>query len=116
MIDYIRDASTTKARERLDLAVLLDDVIEDAVIVGGDVRTVAIESAPVDVDALGMRRVLDNLLANAIKYGGRARLRPRGQRTGPGGLPLDRPGARRRGEAVPLGRRLHPADQPSAGF
>jgi len=41
---------------------------------GGDAQTIAVERAPVDVDALGMRRVLDNLLANAVKYGGRARV------------------------------------------
>lgn len=74
VITFIRDASTPNARERLDLATLVDDVVEDAVMVGGDVRTVSVEPAPVDVDALGMRRVLDNLLANAVKYGGRARV------------------------------------------
>ena len=74
VIAYIRDASTPNARERLDFATLVDDVVEDAVLVGGDVTTVAAEPAPVDIDALGMRRVLDNLLANAVKYGGRARV------------------------------------------
>jgi signal transduction histidine kinase len=75
VIEFIRDASTPGARERLDLRSLIDDVVEDVRLVGGDVQVDRAEAAPVEVDVLGMRRLLDNLLENAIKYGARARVR-----------------------------------------
>ena len=77
VLDFIRDASTPNARERLDLRTLVDDVVEDAVMVGQDVQVEQGVSATVEVDVLGMRRVLDNLLENAVKYGARARVRLR---------------------------------------
>ncbi|MWC45617.1 HAMP domain-containing protein [Sphingomonas carotinifaciens] len=69
VIAFMRDASIPNARERRDFAELVDDVIEDATMLG-DVETGRLESAIVDIDPLGMRRVLDNLLTNAMKYGG----------------------------------------------
>jgi two-component system OmpR family sensor kinase len=77
VIEFIRDASTPGARERLDLRTLVDDVVEDARLVGGDITVEQAERAPVEVDVLGMRRLLDNLLENAVKYGTRARVRLR---------------------------------------
>lgn len=70
VISFMRDANTPNVRERRDLAELLDDVVENAVLVGGDIRKVETATAMVDIDALGVRRILDNLLVNAIKYGG----------------------------------------------
>lgn len=75
VIEFIRDASTPGARERLDLRTLVDDVVEDARLIGADVTIERADSATVEVDVLGMRRLLDNLLENAVKYGQRARVR-----------------------------------------
>lgn len=75
VIEFIRDVSTPGARERLDLQTLVDDVVEDARLVGGDVRVEQAERVPVEIDVLGVRRLLDNLLENAVKYGQRARIR-----------------------------------------
>ncbi|WP_244501669.1 ATP-binding protein [Sphingomonas gellani] len=69
VIAFMRDASTPAARERRDLAEIVDEVVEDATLLG-DVHADRVESAVVDVDPLGIRRVLDNLLTNAMKYGG----------------------------------------------
>ncbi|MGU0006304.1 sensor histidine kinase, partial [Klebsiella pneumoniae] len=69
VIAFMRDASIPNARERRDFAELVDDVIEDATLLG-DVEADGLESAIVDIDPLGMRRVLANLLTNAMKYGG----------------------------------------------
>lgn len=77
VIEFIRDASTPGTRERLDLATLVDDVAEDARLIGGDVTVEQAAAAPVEVDVLGMRRLLDNLLENAVKYGKSARIRLR---------------------------------------
>jgi signal transduction histidine kinase len=77
VIDYIRDASTPGVRERLDLATLVEEAVEDARLVGGTVEFEHSDPVPVEIDVLGVRRVLDNLLENAIKYGDRARIRLR---------------------------------------
>lgn len=77
VIDYIRDASMPGARERLDLATLVEEAAADARMIGGQVVIEHSDPAPVEVDVLGVRRVLDNLLENAIKYGDRARIRLR---------------------------------------
>jgi len=77
VIDFLRTASVPGARERLDLRTLVDDVVEDAQLVGNEVTIEYADNAPVDVDVLGMRRLLDNLLENAVKYGHRARIRLR---------------------------------------
>jgi two-component system OmpR family sensor kinase len=75
VLSFIRNASEPGARERLDLRSLLEDVVEDAVFVGKDVTLEDSEGAPVEVDALGMRRLLNNLVENAVKYGDQARVR-----------------------------------------
>ena len=75
VLNFIRNASEPGARERLDLRSLLEDVVEDAVFVGKDVTLEDSERAPVEVDALGMRRLLNNLVENAVKYGDKARVR-----------------------------------------
>jgi signal transduction histidine kinase len=77
VINFIRDASAPAARERLDLGSLVEDVVEDARMVGGDVRVERADRAQVEVDVLGMKRLFDNLLENAVKYGMRARVRLR---------------------------------------
>ena len=75
VLDFIRDASEPGARERLDLRAIVEDVVEDAVFVGKDVRLEDSERAPVEVDPLGMRRLFGNLLENAVKYGTSAEVR-----------------------------------------
>ena len=75
VIVFIRDASTPGARERVDLATLVAASVADARLVGGDVEVIGDMSIPVEVDPVGIRRLLGNLLENAVKYGERARVR-----------------------------------------
>ena len=72
---FIRDASEPSIRERVDLRSILECVVDDAALVGGE--AVLDPGAPlsVEVDALGVRRVLANLVDNALKYGERATVR-----------------------------------------
>jgi signal transduction histidine kinase len=77
VLTFIRDASTPNARERLDLGLLVEDVAQDAQMIGSDVQVEALAPAPVEIDVLGMRRLLANLVENAVKYGDRARIRMR---------------------------------------
>jgi two-component system OmpR family sensor kinase len=75
VLGFIREASSPGVRERLDLRMILDDVVEDATMIGGDVSMESAAPAPVEVDVLGMRRLFTNLVDNAVKYGERARVR-----------------------------------------
>lgn len=74
VLAFIRDASTARPRERLDLLSLLECMVDDA---GDQDLTLVEDSAPVTVeaDALGLQRLFGNLLDNAVKYGGRGRVR-----------------------------------------
>ena len=62
-------------RQRLDFTALVQSMVDDLVETGADVMVV--EAAPVEVmgDPLPLRRLVANLLDNAIKYGGGARCR-----------------------------------------
>ncbi|HZU63065.1 MAG TPA: ATP-binding protein, partial [Novosphingobium sp.] len=75
VITFIRDASTPGPRETLDLADLVAGTVRDARLIGGRVELEPSAHAPVEVDPVGMRRLLGNLLENAVKYGEHARVR-----------------------------------------
>jgi signal transduction histidine kinase len=75
VLAFIRDASEPGSRETLDLRSIVEDVVEDAVFVGKSVTLGETEHATVEVDPLGMRRLLGNLVENAVKYGDRAQVR-----------------------------------------
>jgi signal transduction histidine kinase len=68
-------------RRRLDLAALVESTVDDLVQTGAPVTL--LEAAPVELvgDPLALRRLVANLLDNAVKYGGGAtcRLRREGE-------------------------------------
>ncbi len=75
VIAFIRDASTPGPRKRVDFADLIAGSVADAQLVGGKVTIEHNVHIPVEVDPVGIRRLLGNLLENAIKYGESARVR-----------------------------------------
>jgi signal transduction histidine kinase len=75
VIAFIRDASTPGPRERVDFAELIAGSVADAQLVGANVEIERNANIPVDVDPVGIRRLLGNLLENAVKYGDSARVR-----------------------------------------
>lgn len=75
VLTFIRDASEPGLRETLDLRSIVEDVVEDAVFVGKPVTLEEGGRAEVEVDPLGIRRLLGNLVENAVKYGDTARVR-----------------------------------------
>jgi len=75
VLAFIRDASEPGSRERLDLRTLVEDVVEDAVFVGKAVTLEDGVKAQVEVDPLGIRRLVSNLVENAVKYGSTAQVR-----------------------------------------
>ena len=75
VLTFIRDASEPGHRERVDLRSILECVVDDAALVGGDALLASGETAPVEVDILSVQRLMTNLIENALKYGQQARAR-----------------------------------------
>jgi len=75
VLAFIRDASTPGKREMVDLGDLVAGSVQDAQMVGARIELEGNTRLPVEVDPMGMRRLLGNLLENAVKYGDHARVR-----------------------------------------
>jgi two-component system OmpR family sensor kinase len=75
VLAFIRDESTPRTREKLDLLSLVECVADDAAMVGGDVEILAGQPVTVEGDPVALQRMFVNLVDNAVKYGGHARLR-----------------------------------------
>jgi signal transduction histidine kinase len=77
VLAFIRDEGAPRRREKLDLLSLIECVVDDAAMVGGQVEIV--EGAPVTVDGdpVALQRLFSNLVDNALKYGGEARINVR---------------------------------------
>ena len=73
-LDFVRDRSLGGTRERLDLRLLVESVVDDQSDVGHDVTLEGVESVPMQGDPVALRRAVANLVENAVKYGERARL------------------------------------------
>lgn len=77
VLTFIRDESTPRHREKLDLLSLVECVADDAAMVGGDVELEDGEPVTVEGDAVALQRLFANLVDNAVKYGREARIRVR---------------------------------------
>lgn len=74
-LDFIHDRSRSTRRERLDFRVLVESVVDDHSDLGHDVTLQAGAPITLEGDPLALKRVVVNLVENAVKYGERARLR-----------------------------------------
>jgi signal transduction histidine kinase len=74
VLDFIRDASTARVRQPLDVVSLLECVVDDEALMGGDVALEASASPVVDGDAMALKGLFANLVGNALKYGRLARV------------------------------------------
>lgn len=76
-LDFIRDRALTGQQELLDFRLLVESVVDNQSDLGHDVTFQAGEPLTLSGNPLGLRRVVVNLVDNALKYGERARLRLR---------------------------------------
>jgi two-component system OmpR family sensor kinase len=76
-LDFIRDRTLSGQREPLDFRLLVESVVDDQSDLGHDV--VLQSGTPITIagNPLALRRMIGNLVDNALKYGERARLRLR---------------------------------------
>jgi protein-histidine pros-kinase len=70
-LDYLRGVAGVEAWVHLDVQALVDSMADDQVAMGHSV-TVAGRAAPLRVQVVALRRCLDNLVGNAVRYGGSA--------------------------------------------
>ena len=72
-LDYLRNNQQTEATCLLDISALVNSLAEDAR-ERGDVVTVSGNANPIELQPLAIRRCLNNLIENALRYGGDAHI------------------------------------------
>jgi len=73
-IAFARDDPAREERKRLDLAALVQSVADDRAEAGGSVTYAGPDRLVVMGQALGLKRLFNNLIDNALKYGAAARV------------------------------------------
>ncbi len=73
-LDFLRDQSSPRARERLDFGARVEGVVDGLADTGRDATLAAPLAALLSGDAASLRRAVTNLVDNALKYGKRARV------------------------------------------
>lgn len=73
-LDFLRNQASPHKRQRLDFGLLVESVVDGMTDMGRDVTLDGQAGAVLAGDPDGLRRVIANLVENALKYGHRARL------------------------------------------
>lgn len=73
-LQFARDDATAEATKQLDLAALVAGLCEDAQQVGDDVTCSGLKTLPFVGREVGLKRMVANLIGNAVRYGERARV------------------------------------------
>ncbi len=73
-LDVVQGVEITEARQKIDLDSMLEGLVEDAREAGHIASVTGSTRAPVKGFARNLKRCLQNLVNNAIRYGGEARI------------------------------------------
>jgi signal transduction histidine kinase len=76
---FVRDTTRPAERTRLELASLLESIIDEAAETGGQASVELGEKIIIDGDPIALRRLLTNLVENGLKYGGAVQGRVRAE-------------------------------------
>jgi len=74
-LSFIHDTSQPHDRRKLEVASLVETVMDEASLTGADAAVESAERVVVDGDPLALKRLLVNLVDNALKFGSTARAR-----------------------------------------
>ncbi len=74
-MEFARESAKPRVHGKLEIASLVETVMDEAEETGADAAALNAERLVVDGDPMGLKRVLENLVNNALKFGGRARAR-----------------------------------------
>lgn len=72
-LSFVHDTTHPAERTKLELASLVESVIDEAAETGADAAIESGERIVIEGDPLALRRLVANLVENAVKYGGSAR-------------------------------------------
>lgn len=72
-LGFVRDTNRPAERTKLELSSLLESVMDEAAETGGDTTVERAEKTVIEGDPVALKRLVSNLVENALKYGGRAR-------------------------------------------
>jgi signal transduction histidine kinase len=70
---FVRDASSPRERVKLEIASLVETIMDEAAETGADAAAEASDRVVVDGDPVALRRLITNLVDNALKFGSAAR-------------------------------------------
>lgn len=72
-LGFVSDATRPRERTKLELASLIESIIDEAAETGANASAETAEKLVIEGDPIALRRLVTNLVENALKYGGAAR-------------------------------------------
>ena len=70
---FVADSTRPRERTKLEVSSLVETVMDEAAETGGDAAVVLAERTVVDGDPIALKRLVTNLVDNALKFGSKAR-------------------------------------------